>query len=144
MFFENLIDRGAMPALVSMSMFTEERHRMIAQNVANIGVPGYRTRQLDVKAFQQALGRALDKRDRDPAKPFVVESGRQVRTDDRGGLVVTPEHQPSENILFHDRTNASIERQMAGLAENAMWHEMTNSLLASRFDALRKAIRGRM
>ncbi|UCG16760.1 MAG: hypothetical protein JSV19_01730 [Phycisphaerales bacterium] len=144
MFFENLINRGAMPALVNTAIFTEERHRMIAENVANIGVPGYKTRQLDVKAFQQALGRALDKRNSDPATRFVVESGRQVRTNVRGGLVVTPEHRPSENILFHDRTNASIERQMAGLAENAMWHEMTNSLLATRFDALRKAIRGRM
>jgi len=142
-FFENLINRGSLPALVSTAAFTEERHRMIAENVANIGVPGYKTRQLDVKAFQSALGRALDRRGSDPRNPFVLEGNRQVRTNERGELVVTPTKRPVENLLFHDGTNLSIERQMSDLAENAMMHELTNTLLRKKYDGLHKAIRGR-
>jgi len=142
-FFENLINRGSMPVLVNAAAFTEERHRMIAENVANIGVPGYKTRQLDVKGFQRALGRALDRRGTDPRNPFVLEGDRQVRTNERGELVVTPSKRPVENLLFHDGTNLSIERQMSDLAENAMMHELTNTLLRTKFDALHKAIRGR-
>ncbi len=144
MFFENLINRGAMPALVSTAVFTEERHRVIAENVANIGVPDYKTRQLDVPGFQKALGRALDARGHDPRKPFVIRGSRQVRTNEQGELEVTPARHPVENILFHDGTNLSIERQMADLAENAMIQEMTNTLLRTKYDALTKAIRGRL
>jgi flagellar basal-body rod protein FlgB len=142
-FFENLINRGSMPVLVSTAAFTEERHRMIAENVANIGVPGYKTRQLDVKAFQGALGRALDRRGNDARNPFVLEGNRQVCTNERGELVVTPTERPVENLLFHDGTNLSIERQMSDLAENAMMHELTNTLLRTKYDGLHKAIRGR-
>lgn len=116
---------------------------MIAQNVANIGVPDYKTKQLDVKAFQKALGRALDERGSDHRRPFVIE-GRQFRTNDRGELMVTPGDLPAENVLFHDGTNMSIERQMADLAQNAMVNEMTNTLLKTRFNGLYKAIRGRV
>jgi flagellar basal-body rod protein FlgB len=143
MFFSNLIDRGAIPALVSTAVFTQERHRMIAENIANIGVPGYKTKRLDVAAFQRALGQALDARGSDPSKPFVISGSRQVRTNERGELEVTPSERPPENILFHDGTNLSMERQMADLAQNGMMHEVTNALLRDRFDALRKAIRGR-
>jgi flagellar basal-body rod protein FlgB len=143
-FFENLINRGAMPALVTTAVFTDERHRMIAENVANIGVPGYKTKQLDVNGFQRALGKALDERGHDPRKPFVMRDNGQVGTDGRGGLKVTPERHPVENILFHDGTNLSIERQMADLAGNAMMQEMTNTLLRNRFDGLTQAIRGRI
>jgi flagellar basal-body rod protein FlgB len=142
-FFENLINRGSMPVLVCAASFTEQRHRMIAENVANIGVPGYKTRQLDVEAFQQALGRAIDRRGFDPRNPLVVTGNREARTNERGELVVTPSERPVENLLFHDGTNLSIERQMSSLAENAMMHELTNTLLKTKFDGLHKAIRGR-
>jgi flagellar basal-body rod protein FlgB len=143
MFFSDLIDQGAIPALVSTAVFTEERHRMIAENIANIGVPGYKTKRLDVAAFQRALGQALDARENDPSKPLVISGSRQVRTNERGELEVTPSERPPENILFHDGTNLSIERQMADLAQNGMMHEVTNALLQNRFGMLREAIRGR-
>jgi len=143
-FFENLINRGAMPALVSTAVFTEARHRVISENVANIGVPGYKSKQLDVTGFRTVLGEALDERGRDVLKPFVMRDNGEVRTDSRGDLEVTPARHPVENILFHDGTNLSIERQMADLAENAMMQEMTNTLLRNRFDGLTQAIRGRI
>jgi len=144
MFISGVTERGATPALVQMWSFTQARHRMIAENVANWGNPDYKTKRLDVAAFQQALGKALDQRGGDPSKPLVLRPTEQVRTDDAGRLRVTPSATPVENILFHDRTNMSIERQMADLADNAMVHETVTTLLRGRYEGLRKAIRGRV
>lgn len=142
MFISTVTDRGAMPALVKTLTFTEARVRMLAENVANAQTPGYRARQLDPKGFQLALRRALDAREGDPTRPLVVENGKEVTTDANGLLQVRPSEWPVENVLFHDGTNVSIERQMADLAETGMTHELVTMLLRGRYEGLRKAIRG--
>ena len=142
MYFENLLNRGAIPGLWATLSYTESRHRMIAENIANLETPGYKAKQLDAKVFQRALGDAFERRAQSPLKPFVMEE-REFRTDAAGALKVTPSLRPPDNILFHDGTNMSLEREMADLAENAMMHEMTSTLLWGRIDGLRKAIRGR-
>lgn len=142
MFLSDVTDRGATPALVKGLAFNEARLAVIAENVANSETPGYRTKKLDVPAFQAALRAALDQRKADPSAPFVVRSGQEVTTDEQGHLVVTASQQPAENLLFHDGTNMSIERQMADLAETGMAHQMMSMLLSGSFDGLRKAIRG--
>ncbi len=143
MFFENLLNHGSIPALATTLSFTEARHNMIAENIANLGTPDYKSKQLDTQMFQQALGEALDRRAEDPRKPFVLKE-RQFQTGPGGTLKVTPSLRPPDNLLFHDGTNASLEREMADLAENAMTHQMTSTLLRDKFYGLRKAIRGRV
>lgn len=143
MFISNITDRGATPALVSTMVFNQHRLTMIAENVANMGVPGYRAKQLDAKSFQNALRRAFDERGRDPNKPFIIPDGRQFGMEKGGRLRVTPTDKPVETILSHDGTNISIERQMSQLAETRMTFELSAKLLMGRFNGLRKAIRGR-
>lgn len=140
MFISSMADRGATPALVKTLVFNQARLQVISENVANSSTPGYQAKQLDTAAFQSELRRALDARDH-PSKPFVMR-GRQVRTDDQGFLQVTPTREPVENVLFHDRTNLSIERQMADLAETGMTQEFAATLLRGYVDGFRKAIRG--
>ncbi len=125
-----------------MLAFNESRLRMLAENVANIHTPDYRAKQLDTKAFQRSLREALDARARDPKGPFVVQAGQEVQTDEQGYLHITPSQRPAENVLFHDGTNLSIEREMADLAETGMTHDLFTTLLKGRFNGLRKAIRG--
>ena len=107
-----------------------------------MATPGYKARQLNTKAFQRSLGEALDRRAKGPREPLVIQ-GPGFHTDATGALRVTPSFRPPDNILFHDGTNLSLEREMADLAENTMMHEMTTTLLKGRVDGLRKAIRGR-
>ena len=142
MLLEDVTNRGATPALVKALAFNEARLRMIAENIANVHTPGYRTKQLDTNAFQRALREALDARGGDPHKPFVLKSPGEVETGRDGLLRVSPTEVPVENVLFHDGTNQSIERQMADLAETGMMHELTTALLSGYFDGARKAIRG--
>ncbi len=131
-----------MPALVKSLAFDEARLKVIAENVANAETPGYRAKQLDVAAFRSSLRDAMEARRNDPTAPLEVRAGDEVRTDAQGYLRVTASEKPVENILFHDGTNVSIERQMADLAETGLMHDLATRLLQNRTDGLRKAIRG--
>jgi len=142
LFLSDVSDRGAMPALIKTLAFNEARLRMIAENVANANTPGYRAKQLNVDAFQQALGEALTARRTDPSRPFVVESGGEVATLADGSLRITPSEKPVDNVLFHDGTNVSVEREMADLAQTGMTHELATALLRDRVHRLQTAIRG--
>jgi flagellar basal-body rod protein FlgB len=127
-----------------MLAFTQARHRMLTENVANVDTPGYQTKHLDAKAFQRALREALDTRAQTGSQSLEIRSDRQFHQDRVGQLVVTPTVQPPENVLFHDQTNMRIEKQMAMLAENAMMHQTVTELLRGKFQELLNAIRGRV
>jgi len=144
MFFYGIVNRGALPAMEKMLAFTQARHRMLSENVANVDTPGYKTRHLDAQAFQRALREALNGRAETRSAQFRIADTDQFRQDGEGRLVVTPTVEPAENILFHDRTNMRIEKQMAMMAENAMMHQAVTELLRARFEVLLKAIRGRV
>lgn len=144
MFFGDVVNRGVMPALDKMLAFTQARQRMLAENVANIDNPHYRTKQLDARAFQKALREALETQKETGSATFRVPGSREFHQDELGRLVVTPGEVPPENVLFHDDTNARIERQMQQMAENTMMHQVATELLRERFEGLRKAIRGQV
>ena len=143
-YFSDIVNRGTTPAMEKLLSFTQAQHRVITENIANIDNPGYQAKQLDGKAFQQTLRRALDTRKKTRAPEFNFRATRQVRQDRAGRVVVTPSNLPAENILFHDQTNVRVEKQMTSLAENAMVHQTVTELLNGRYQGLIKAIRGRM
>lgn len=141
MFLSELTDRGSTSALVNTITFTQARLKTIAENVANWQTPGYRAKQLDAQAFQSSLREAIAQRGVRGSGPLLLNS-KEVRSDHNGSLKVMPRETPVENVLSHDGTNLSIEREMAELAETGMTHELASSLLRRRFEGLTKAIRG--
>ena len=140
---EEILNRLGNPAIDKMLAFTEARHRMISENVANIDTPGYRTKQLDAALFQKALRRAIEQHKREPDARVSLEQTREFR-ERSGRLVVTPELEPTENLLFHDGTNARIEREMSELASNTMMHQLSVEVLNNELRMLRRAITGRI
>lgn len=141
-FLADITNRDVIAAASHTARFAEARARMVAENVANLHTPGYRTKTLDVRGFQRALREALTERGGDSGKRLAVRSGGEVATDASGRLAVTPGELPVHNLLMHDGTNQSIERQMADLAETGAAHELATLVLRDKFDGLRKAIRG--
>jgi flagellar basal-body rod protein FlgB len=144
MYFLDVVNKGPLPALEKMLAFTQARHRVLTENIANLDTPSYQVQHLDPKAFQQTLREALDRREKTGAQDLELRSSGQFSQDGAGHLVVTPTVEPAENVLFHDHTNARIERQMADLAENAMTHQVMTELLRNRFQDLLKAISGKV
>jgi len=143
-YFEGLVNRGATPALAATWSFTLARHKVIAENVANMSTPGYKAKRLDYGEFQRALGEAMEKRGGDPNQPLLITGSKQCAQGRDGRLRTAPTTTPARNALFHDGTNMSIEQEMSELASNAMLHEVTTTLLDGRFEGLKKAIRGRV
>lgn len=137
---ERVLNGGTIAAMEKMLAFTQARHRVLTENIANVDTPGYITRQLDPEAFQRSLRAALA--GERSGGGFRLKGSDEFHTSTEGQLVVTPSEEPAENILFHDQTNMRIERQMAMLAENAMMHQAVTELLRQRFDQLQTAIRG--
>lgn len=143
MVISEVANSGTIPVLEKMLAFTEARHRMLAENIANIDNPNYRAKQLDTAAFQRALRKAVTDRRECGSTGFSLPAAEQFHQDASGRLVVQPGEEPPENVLFHDQTNARVERQMAMLAENTMMHQAATELLRGQFESLLKAIRGR-
>lgn len=135
------VSGGNIPLLEKSLAFMQARHRMLATNIANVTTPGYRAKQLDVGAFQSALKDAVARQK--AGEGFELASGGEFSTASDGRLRVSPSEEPPENLLFHDGTNARIERQMAELAENTMMNQAATELLRMEFGRLERAIRGR-
>jgi flagellar basal-body rod protein FlgB len=144
MFLTDIANSGTIPAMDKMLAFTEARHKMLLENIANIDTPYYKTKQLDPEPFQASLREAIDERKETRSSNLNMSDGEQWRTTDGGRLKITPTEEPVENILFHDRTNARVEKQMSMLAENAMMHQTMSEMLRGRYEGILKAIRGRV
>lgn len=142
MYLSDLVNRGNIPVLEKLMAYSEARHHVLAANIANLGTPGYQARQLDPAVFQRALRRAIDRRGDDPRKRLELDNHDQFQAGPGGALSVSPSTEPAENILFHDRTQASVELQMSRLAENVMAYRMASELLQGSYDGLKTAIRG--
>lgn len=143
MLFENIVNRGTMPVLQQVMAFTEERHKVLADNISNIDTIDYQMKDLDTDSFMASLSDAIERRSRKGAgAPLEVEPSRYIGWDKKGRLQATPISSRPENILFHDENNRSIEKQMSELAKNGLMHNTAAELLRGKYDKLTMAIRG--
>jgi flagellar basal-body rod protein FlgB len=144
MFFNDVVNSSSIPSLDAMLSFTQAQHRVLAENIANVDTPGYRTKHLDSKQFQKSLASAVARQREERSDGLAIDSSQQVEQDADGFLTFKPTEDPAENVLFHDQTNARIERQMALLAENGMMHQTVTELLNGKYQGLMQAIRGQV
>lgn len=141
-----LFTSGSMQSVERLVEFTGARHKVLTSNIANFETPFYRARDLDPAMFQASLRDAIEGRRRSGVSPtdgpLTMRSTRQARYGD-DGTRFWPGF-GNEGILFHDRTNADVERTMQHLAENTMAHNAGLEILKNQFDLLKTAIRGRV
>ena len=89
------------------------------------------------------MRQALDQQKETGSSTFDLPAGDDFRVDSDGHLKVMPTERPADNVLFHDNTNTSVEKQMAMMGENGIMHQTMTELLRGRFEGLLKAIRGK-
>ncbi|MBU0617158.1 MAG: flagellar basal body rod protein FlgB [Planctomycetes bacterium] len=143
MWIERLTTSRVTHALELTARFAEERHKVLAENVANIDTPDYHTKRLDAEVFQKTLKNALQRSEGSGATVLELRGEAQVSTTPDGRLTVRPQVRPADNILFHDGRNASLETLMTEVQQNALDYSLATRLLSKRFDGLLTAIRGR-
>lgn len=128
MFLERLMNDSGAPVLERMLQFTSARHRLIAENMANIDTPGYRQKDLDLPKFQQLLRSRLDRTEGD---------------SDLSDIAAEVEH-PTRGVLFHDGNNRTMEQLASDQAKNAMLHNMVIELLRKQYSQMTMALQERV
>ena len=141
---DGLSNSGSLPVLERLIQFTGQRHRIIANNIANADTPGYRPADVSPAAFQEQLAEAIDQRRENPTagRGLSLRSTQQIEIEP-DGLTLKP--QPSgQGILFHDGNDRDLERTMQDLVENFAAFRFAAQMLRSQFDQINTAITGRI
>jgi flagellar basal-body rod protein FlgB len=127
MFIDNMINQSGAPLLEQVLQFTAARHKLIAENMANIDVPGYLQKDLDIHRFQEMLSSA-------------VENGQTGLAADDFDRITNDVQNPTNSILFHDGNNRSIEQLASDQAKNALMHNLVIELLRDQYQGLNMAL----
>jgi flagellar basal-body rod protein FlgB len=127
MFIDDLLNKSGTPVLEQVLQFTAARHKLIAENVANIDVPGYLQKDLDIHRFQKMLSSA-------------VEDGHPGMAVDDFDRITNDVQNPTNSILFHDGNNRSIEQLASDQAKNALMHNLVIELLRNQYQQMNMAL----
>ncbi|GAA5510691.1 flagellar basal body rod protein FlgB [Novipirellula caenicola] len=127
-----LFKSTTIPALEQSLTFSERRHELLAGNIANLDTPGYRSRDLDESEFQNALAES-------------IQDSRRTRPTDSIGAVTRDDiyagpRAASEQVVFHDGSDVSLESQITEIAKNQHLHGLAITTMRSQFSLLRAAI----
>ncbi|MHC4711930.1 MAG: flagellar basal body rod protein FlgB [Planctomycetota bacterium] len=140
--------RGIFPVSVDVLTkslsFAQERHRIIANNIANANTPFFKGKRAPVAEFREALSDAIECSRADRSRPLTMANSSHVR--ERGGAleIVPVEDVSRDAVLRHDGNNVNLEHEMAALAENTLMYRTFADLLRKQFAMLRAAIRERV
>jgi flagellar basal-body rod protein FlgB len=96
------------------------RHKVIAQNVANVNTPGYRRLAVE---FEDELAKALG--------------------TPGGAGRVTPKVVIADGPERVDGNTVDMDREMGDLTKNGLLYQAAAQIIASRMAALRSAVSGR-
>jgi flagellar basal-body rod protein FlgB len=125
MFLERMLNQGGTPMLEKLLDFTSARARLIDENSANIGTPGYITKDLDEKKFFGMLQQRVEQ-----------SQGGEANFDDMPMDLTNP----TAGVLFHDGNNRSVEQIASDMAKNTMTHNLVVELLRKQFQQLNMAL----
>lgn len=130
--------KGAAPVLERALSFCEQRHRVIAQNIANVETPGYQPSDLNEQEFQQALRAEIEARNSRAVRRFESITGHHLH-DSAAGLRVLPMGHRA-GILRHSENRVDMESEMTRLAENGLKFRVYSSLVKKHYTQLRDTI----
>ncbi len=144
MWIDRLTSSRTTNAIELSARFAEQRQRVLADNLANIDTPDYHTKRLDPEAFQGSLRQAMDRAKQTRSRRLELRDNRQFSHGRQGRIETCPDTEPAPNALFHDGTNARLERLLTDVAENSLSYNLSTTLLRGRFQGLLRAIKGKV
>jgi flagellar basal-body rod protein FlgB len=128
---ESMFDRGSLPAIERWLHYTVARHRAIANNIANVETPFYKTQDVPTEPFEKTMIRAFEDQARSRTGRFAIGPAdfRTVEAD-----------LENSGILRHSENNVDIDVEMAKMIQNGGLHNLLANLLTQQFDLLRESI----
>jgi len=135
MFIERMVNQGNLPLIERMMKMTARRHEMLSNNIVNISTPGYQQRDVNVQAFQKML--------RERSAQRRVAGPGQIRFDDLDPTQMDSDGS-KQGMLFHDRSNRSIEGLMSDFSSNAIKYNLFTELLRKQYGSFDNVLRERV
>lgn len=137
----SLFNSSTVPVLEQVVNFTQARHGVLAGNIANLDTPGYKTRDLSPVDFQNELKDAVEARRHAEISPtYAINARLAGRSTATGQDGMNKVRESMKNILYHDQSDISIEKQVAEISKNQAQHNMALSLMVSQFRLLKAAV----
>lgn len=116
------------------------RHQVIANNIANVNVPGFQAAEV---SFEEQLRDALSARETDSGLQGLTTDPRHIPINQpiRPSLPVEPRVQLSATgVMRQDGNTVDIEAENAKLAANQLWYQALIRSVQDEFTRLRTAI----
>ncbi len=135
-----LFGKGPLPALERKISFLEERHKVIAHNIANVHTRFYKTKDLAVDEFDQMLRDSMEARDQKHVRIFEEQHAPEVYKDWSHGREFDIKH-PALSAMRHGDNNVDIDREVAKMSRNQAMFKSLSRLAKKHYDLLRSTIR---
>ena len=139
----SLLGSTTIPLLEKVAVFGERRQEVLAGNLANIDTPNYRTRDLPVADFMQALKDAAGLRSR-LQSPDTLSTALEPPAEQMARLFPDELFQaveaPARNITFQDGGNRSIEHEVMEMTKNVMMQNFAIELMTAQMNLLETVI----
>ncbi|MEZ6135920.1 MAG: flagellar basal body rod protein FlgB [Pirellulaceae bacterium] len=136
------LNNSTLPALEQTAAFAQKRHALLAGNIANLDVPGYKTRDISVADFQEALSDAVEQQ-RNPSGSYNYVSGNSPSPISGMAAPSAMERvrDVSRQVILHDGSDVSLEEQVTEISKNQSMHDMSIALMRSQLQTMQVAIR---
>jgi flagellar basal-body rod protein FlgB len=138
---DSLISSPTIRMLEQTLDFTEQRHNVILEDIANVSTPGFVQKDVSVAAFQKSLQDAVARNGASNNDAYDPESNEEISFTPGTSTVRVKPAEVVNNVAFHDRGARSMEYLMGQLADNATAHNTVSQLLKNRYDLTAKAIK---
>ncbi len=150
-----LFESSAIPLLEKVAVFGERRHDVIAGNIANVDTPNYKTRDLPVQKFQDALRAAVERmhNSSSPAAGVAANPLSGPASNSRSAPATIEQLFPEElfqasdasprNLTFQDANNRSIESEFMEMTKNNMMQNFAVELMQAQMNMLQAVIQER-
>lgn len=138
---DSLISSPSIRMLEQSLDFTEQRHNVLIEDIANVSTPGFVQKDVSVAAFQKSLQAAVARKWASNNDTYEPESNHETDFTPGASTVQVKPAEVANSVAFHDRGVRSMEYLMGQLADNAMAHNTISQLLKNRYDVTTRAIK---
>ena len=146
---------AAVPLLKQAAEFNERRQQVLTANIAKIDTPGYKTRDLPVEAFQEAMKKAV-RQIKSPSLhtsqntsshlPIEFPSSLMTREPAVDDLfseeLFQSEQLPEHSLGLQDNGKRNIEHEVMEMTRTVMMQSYAMQMMTSQYDLLESVISG--
>jgi flagellar basal-body rod protein FlgB len=151
----SFVQPATVPLLKQVAQFNERRQQVLAANIAKIDTPDYKTRDLPVEAFQEAMKKAVRQlkspslgpsQNISPLLPIELPSSLMTREPAVDDLfteeLFRSQQLPSNSLGLQDNGKRNIEHEVMEMTQTLMMQSYAMQMMTSQYALLEAVISG--